>query len=160
MNSRGHSHQCNLFAFNLSILNSDRSTHFDTRTPFLVQIYPYALLPSVCIFTSVIDQYPFSDHFPILLSPISYVPAPKALTPPIPLSSWCFKRADWHSFTSLSKFSLHSSSFSTTTDMLIYFFVTVLSAAFASIPHGPTKLCSLVEPRMRQSFVCKACCLA
>ncbi len=78
-------------------------------------------------FRRPIDQFLSSDHFPILLSSTSYVPLPN---PP----RWCFDRADWGTFTSLSHISLPPSTFSSTSELLTFFTVSILSAALAAIP--------------------------
>ena len=81
VNSHGRPLECYLSASNLSILNSDCSTHFDIRTQSFSCLDLSICTPPLSLYfhQSVLDQYPFSDHFPILLSPTSYVPTPDSL---------------------------------------------------------------------------------
>ena len=141
VNSRGRSLEQFLSTIDLSILNTDRPTHFDTRTQSFSCLDLSLCSPSLNLqlHWSVLDQVPFSDHFPILLSPTSYIPLPN---PP----RWCFHRADWHSFTSLSGLSKEPSTFSNISDMLSYFSTSILSAAFITIPRTTRPFTSKCVP--------------
>lgn len=141
VNSRGRSLEHFLSTIDLSILNNDRPTHFDTRTQSFSCLDLSLCSPSLSLrlHWSVLDQFPFSDHFPILLSPTSYTPLPN---PP----RWCFQRADWPSFTSLSNIPQDPSTFSTASDMLTYFSASILSAAFITIPRTTRPFTSKCVP--------------
>ena len=127
--SRGRSLASFLHDHNLTLLNSGAPTHFDLRTQSFSCLDLAFCSPSLLLdfHWSVLDRNPCSDHFPILLSPTSYVPLP---SPP----RWCFDRADWNTFTSLASLDLSLSEFSTSSDMLLYFTVSILGAAFVAIP--------------------------
>ena len=126
---RGRSLESFLSSSDLVLLNNDHPTHFDTRTQSFSCLDLSLCSPSLQLdFTwTVLDQFLSSDHFPILLSPTTYVPLPN---PP----RWRFDRADWGTFTSLSHISLPPSTFSSTSELLTFFTVSTLSAALAAIP--------------------------
>ena len=128
-NSRGRSLERFLFTNNLIILNSDRPTHFDMRTQSFSCLDLSLCSPTLHLdfHWSVLDHFPYSDHFPILLSPTSYVPLPN---PP----RWCFDRADWHTFTSLSTIPIPPPPLPSISDMLHCFTTTILRAAYTAIP--------------------------
>lgn len=86
----------------------------------IVRFTVHPCLPSC----SVLDHLPYSNHYAVLLSSTSHVPQPPR---------WCFNRGGWHTFTSLSTLPLPPS-FSFTSDMLSYFTMAVLNAAFIAIP--------------------------
>ncbi len=121
-----------LSSSDLILLNKDRPTHFDIRTQSFSCLDLSLCSPSLQLnFTwTVLDQFLSSDHFPILLSSTSYVPLPN------PPPRWRFDRADWGTFTSLSHISLPPTTFSSTSELLTFFTVSILSAArFASNQH-------------------------
>lgn len=73
-NSRGCFLEC--FLSNLILLNSSHPTHFDTRTQTSSCLSLCSHSLHLDFHWSVLDHLPYSDHFPILLSPTSYVPLP------------------------------------------------------------------------------------
>ena len=113
----------------LVLLNTDRPTHFDVRTQSFSCLDLTLCSPSLQLeFTwTVLDNSLYSDHFPILLSPNTYTPLPN---PP----RWCFDRADWGTFSSLSHISIPPSTFSSASELLTFFSVSILSAALTAIP--------------------------
>lgn len=129
ISSRGRSLESFLPSSDLILLNTGHPTHFDVRTQSFSCLDLSLCSPSLRLDFSwlVLDQTPSSDHFPILLSPTNYVPLPN---PP----RWRFDRADWGTFTSLSHIPFSPSAFSSTTDLLNVFSVSVLSAALTAIP--------------------------
>ena len=80
VNSHGCSLERYLSTSNLSILNSHRPTHFDTRTILFLRFILMYLSPQSVF--SLVSSRPFS-----YLTLTSYVPIPN--TP-----CWCFKRSD------------------------------------------------------------------
>ncbi len=72
---RGCSLESFLSSSDLVLLNTDHPTHFDTRTQSFSCLDLPLCSPSLQLdFTwTVLDQLISSDHFPILLSPTSYV---------------------------------------------------------------------------------------
>ena len=129
VSSRGRSLVNFLQGFDLVLLNSLAPTHFDLRTQSFSCLDLAFCSPALRLdlHWSVLDHNPCSDHFPVLLSPTSYVPLP---SPP----RWCFARADWRTFSSLSLLRSSPSTFSSASEMLVYFTVSVLAAAFVAIP--------------------------
>ncbi len=83
---RGRSLESFLSSSDLVLLNTDRPTRFDTRTQSFSCLDLSLCSPSHQLdFTwTVLDQFLSSDHFPILLSPTSYVPLPN----PPPVGAW------------------------------------------------------------------------
>lgn len=140
-NSRGRSFESFLSYSDLVLLNSDQPTHFDTRTQSFSCLDLSLCSPSLRLdFTwTVLDQFLYSDHFPILLSPNNYVPLPN---PP----RWCFDRADWKTFTSLAHISNPPSSFSSSSELLTFFSVSILSAALTTIPRTTRPFTSKCVP--------------
>ena len=139
--SRGRSLERFLQDFDLTILNAGSPTHFDLHTQSFSCLDLALCSPSLLLdlHWSVLDQNPCSDHFPVLLSPTSYVPLPNA-------PRWCFDRADWRTFSSLSTPVLSPSEFSSSFDMLAYFTIILLSAAFVSIPKTTRSFSSKCVP--------------
>ncbi len=96
-NSHGRSLENFLLTTDLTILNSNHPTHFDPRTQTFSCFDLSLCSPSLQLdfHWTVLEHFPSSDHFPVLLSHTSYVPLPN---PP----RWRFHKADWHTFTSLA----------------------------------------------------------
>ena len=140
-NTRGRNLVNFLKNTDLIILNSDIPTHFDYRTQTFSCIDLSLCSPTLRldIHWSVLSNFTSSDHFPILLSPTNYVSIPN---PP----RWCFDKADWSTFTSLSTLSLPPSHFAQTSDMLTYFTISVLSAALTAIPRTTRSFSSKCVP--------------
>ena len=139
--SRGRSLERFLQTFDLALLNAGSPTHFDLRTQSFSCLDLAFCSPSLLLdlHWSVLDHNPCSDHFPILLSPTSYVPLPNS-------PRWCFDRADWRTFSSLSTPLLSPTEFSSSYDMLASFIVVLLSAAFVSIPRTTRSFSSKCVP--------------
>ena len=141
INPRGRSLELFLHDFDLTLLNNEHPTHFDLRTQTFSCLDLSLCSPDLLLdlHWSVLDQHLYSDHFPILLSPTSYTPLPN---PP----RWCFRRADWRCFTTLSALQSTPTDFSSSSDMLAYFTVSLLGAAFVSIPRTTRPFSSKCVP--------------
>ena len=141
INPRGRSLELFLHDFDLTLLNNEHPTHFDLRTQTFSCLDLSLCSPDLLLelHWSVLDQRLYSDHFPILLSPTSYTPLPN---PP----RWCFRRADWRCFTTLSALRSTPTDFSSSSDMLAYFTVSLLGAAFVSIPRTTRPFSSKCVP--------------
>ena len=140
-NTRGRRLEHFLQDCDLILLNTNSPTHFDLRTQSFSCLDLSLCTPclSLDFHWSVLAHNPCSDHFPLLLLPTSYSPIPN---PP----RWCYDRADWRTFASLSTLSISPSQFSSSSDMLAYFTVSVLSAALSSIPRTTRPFTSRCVP--------------
>ena len=128
LNPRGRFLEDFILTRDLFILNSGAPTHFDARTHSFSCIDLSLCSPSLALdfHWSVQRDFLSSDHFPILLLLTSYSPIPR---PP----RWCFDRADWPTFTSLTT-SLFPPPTSSVEVLLDIFVTTVLAAAQVAIP--------------------------
>ena len=125
----------------LVLLNSGSPTHFDSRTHSFSCIDLSLCSPSLALsfHWSVLDDFLYSDHFPILLTSTSYQPTP---SPP----RWLFDKADWATFTFLSDLSLPPTASPTIPDLLTFIMSTILTAAFKTIPQTKRSFTSKCVP--------------
>ena len=157
VNTRGRLLESFITNHNLFLLNTGSATHFDSRCRSFSCIDLSFCHPSLSLdFSwSVLNEYLFSDHHPILLSPTSYSPIPR---PP----RWCFSRADWSTFSSQATPSVSPSAFTSLSDLLDFFLNLVLSAALASIPQTsrpfPSKCVPWWNPDCAKALRIKRAC--
>ena len=134
INTRGRLLEAFLSAHDLFLLNTGAPTHFDARTRSFSCLDLSFCSPSLSLdFSwSVLEDHLYSDHFPVFLQLSTSLSSPST---PLP-HRWCFGRADWPTFTSLTVPQVPPSSFRTVDSLLTFFVTTILAAALAAIPRS------------------------